>query len=350
MRPKNTFIVLIIMALLAPSTVQAHSEKSMSFQYKGKDSRTIGLDFYQVIYAEGNIAENTSEKFIAFAQKHNILPGAMVYLQSNGGNLSESLRLGRAIRKLGFNTTVGSKNFPLKGHCYSACAFSFLGGQSRFMHGNNQKYGLHRFYNKELSADDAQIISSKLISYIEEMGVKNDLFHIMTLVGKEEIVTVEKESLIELNAVNNGILKLEWEIQSFEKGMYLRGLQITDKGENKITFICDPRSNSIVTTAWFESPYPKRVVNEFVAFTGLYIDNYQFEKKMIASALDSSVMVITVLNNQEIWPQLINAKELGVYMQTTNQDFFAGFKIKQTEKSKRILRDIANTCLIDSEN
>jgi hypothetical protein len=58
------------------------------------------------ISASGAITADTPRDFERFAQNHD-LNGATVVLDSDGGSVHGAIALGRDIRRLGLNTTVG---------------------------------------------------------------------------------------------------------------------------------------------------------------------------------------------------------------------------------------------------
>ena len=95
-----------------------------------------------LIAASGMITADTPRQFLAFAREN---PGtdATVVLESDGGSVLGALELGRAIRRLGFSTTVGrvierrTKGGAKLGEinprvdCQSMCTFVLLGGVKR---------------------------------------------------------------------------------------------------------------------------------------------------------------------------------------------------------------------------
>ena len=60
------------------------------------------------VFASGMITADTPRRFEAFAREHD-LAGATMVFDSDGGSVRGALGLGRAIRKLGLDTTVGRK-------------------------------------------------------------------------------------------------------------------------------------------------------------------------------------------------------------------------------------------------
>jgi hypothetical protein len=148
------------------------------------------------IQATGTITPDTPNVFQKFL-KNNIhfLPNT-IYLHSPGGNLAAGLTLGKMIRNARLNTVIGH-TIDLEGimnnytypdaHCLSACAYAFLGGVSRF-YSDSDVYGIHRFgvSQGEISGDQAQVISSIVAKYIEEMGVDLSVFELASLASFQD--------------------------------------------------------------------------------------------------------------------------------------------------------------------
>ena len=95
------------------------------------------------IAASGAITADTARDFKTFAQNRD-LAGATVVLDSDGGSVHGAIALGRAIRRLGLDTTVGSlvdldsaqqaprrATFSPRADCESMCGFVLLGGVRR---------------------------------------------------------------------------------------------------------------------------------------------------------------------------------------------------------------------------
>jgi len=95
------------------------------------------------ISASGAITADTPRDFELFVQDHD-LTGATVALDSDGGSVLGAIALGRAIRRLGLDTTVGRlidldgaaqdrprAKFSPRADCESMCGFVLLGGVHR---------------------------------------------------------------------------------------------------------------------------------------------------------------------------------------------------------------------------
>ncbi len=103
---------------------------------------TCGTKCQLWISASGAITAETAHDFETFAQGHD-LTGATVVLDSDGGSVLGAMALGRDIRRLGLDTTVGRIVDVLSGQerprgryvpradCESMCGFVLLGGVHR---------------------------------------------------------------------------------------------------------------------------------------------------------------------------------------------------------------------------
>ena len=101
-------------------------------------AENCGADCRVFVFASGMITAETPRHFEAFAREHD-LTGATVAFDSDGGSVRGALALGRVIRKLGLDTTVGRRLDRRSGggvalapaSCESMCAFVLLGGLHR---------------------------------------------------------------------------------------------------------------------------------------------------------------------------------------------------------------------------
>jgi len=77
---------------------------------------------------------------VQFQRETEGLTGAVVLLESSGGNATAGISIGKAIRQRGFLTVV-----PAAINCVSACALAWLGGAQRFM-SERATIGFHAAY------------------------------------------------------------------------------------------------------------------------------------------------------------------------------------------------------------
>jgi hypothetical protein len=150
------------------------------------------------IAAVGAITADTPSDFTAFAQGHN-LTGATVVLDSDGGSVHGAIALGREIRKLALDTTVGRlvdlvspqkgtprATFSPRANCESMCAFVLLAGVHRIVPPEAQVM-VHQIWLGDrrddptaatYSAEDLVLVQrdiGRLARYTAEMGASIDM-------------------------------------------------------------------------------------------------------------------------------------------------------------------------------
>ena len=176
---------------------------------------TVPLDLGNgpIILAQGTIALHSSDALSQIAADWPA--GSIVAFQSLGGDLMGGLRLGQYIRARSFYTYVpkavemkdispqasdlgkalGNEFGKEMGKCFSACAYSFLGGVARRVQ-DQALYGVHQFRAQESGLDSVQTqkISAVLAKYMDAMNVSRLLLDqaMMTDPGR---VSVVNESL-----------------------------------------------------------------------------------------------------------------------------------------------------------
>ncbi|THD77359.1 MAG: hypothetical protein E7812_15610 [Phenylobacterium sp.] len=155
-----------LIAFLALSCLVGTAAKAMTFTLIPAAGACVP---HPCILADGDIDERSVGAFSAFTRQAHLGPGALVVLNSPGGNVLQSLMLGKAIRQQGFSTTVQGG-----GACASACAFVFLGGVERSA-GPSARIGVHQISNPasalgDLSAADGEWLVSLVAVYVKDMG------------------------------------------------------------------------------------------------------------------------------------------------------------------------------------
>jgi hypothetical protein len=149
------------------------------------------------ISAVGAITKDTPSDFATFARGRD-LTGTTLVLDSSGGSTLGTLSLGRNIRLLGINTTVGKLTklppgadavraaLSPRADCESMCAYLLLAGKQRFVPAEAQVL-VHEIWLGDrredaaaasYSAEDLMIVQrdiGKLAQYTVEMGGSIDL-------------------------------------------------------------------------------------------------------------------------------------------------------------------------------
>jgi len=151
-----------------------------------------------LIEASGAVTADTPQEFKNFARERD-LKGAMVVLDSDGGSVHGAIALGREIRRLGLDTTVGrledlgtSKNglrqarLSPHGDCESMCAFVLVAGVHRTVP-SDARVMVHQIWLGDrredptaanYSAEDLVLVQrdiGRLAQYTSDMGASIEL-------------------------------------------------------------------------------------------------------------------------------------------------------------------------------
>ena len=123
------FKILMLIVCLLNSVANALEFKPFVYQNR------------QILLLIGEFVQNDFTQFYNISQK--LYPIHEIWLHSPGGNLQESLQIGRRIRELRITTIV-----PSNAECDSACTFAFVIVQLPYIsHGWNSRQGGERSTN-----------------------------------------------------------------------------------------------------------------------------------------------------------------------------------------------------------
>jgi hypothetical protein len=160
-------------------------------------SENCGSKCLHIISAQGEITENSADKFSAFLD-HNLRQrhlNGIVLLHSPGGNVVGATKLGKLLRQLGVAVVVARADGATKligadirlapGRCMSACVFVLMGGAKRVVPAPST-VGIHRMFRIETGRDPAggpsyrRVFANapfveQLRQYSDEMGVSSSL-------------------------------------------------------------------------------------------------------------------------------------------------------------------------------
>src|SRR5215467_73440 len=155
--------VVLVLSLMTPGALtpsrrvepvagNADNSSPMHFSlFADGSSEACATTCRLLIAASGMITADTSRQLITFVRDNALQAiqggqaGATVVLESDGGSVLGALDLGRAIRRLGFATTVGRVVERLsttsikygeinpRADCQSMCTFVLLGGGQRYV-------------------------------------------------------------------------------------------------------------------------------------------------------------------------------------------------------------------------
>lgn len=254
---RSTF-ALFAALLAGPVAADAH----MMFELRGNGGNCRGCEW---ISAEGEITPQTPE---AFSQL-GTYPGLTVVLSSRGGDLAAGMELGRLFRQAGLTTRVG-RTIPDIGlwhrvdqeasECSSACAYAFLGGQTRWLE-TNTRLGFHQFYDRTLLNAPPQVMSEleqiyqdardqyvtgQIVSYLIDMQIDTRLYSIASAVGPNDPIrylTAEEAVLIGIDNVTDALGP--WSITPFGEGLLAEAT--TSSSDRKLRLYCSNDGNHYLT-------------------------------------------------------------------------------------------------------
>lgn len=146
------------------------------------------------ILIKGPIEKGDAKRFLqlidaihAYYEHHPKISTRVVVLDSAGGNLETSIKIGRAIRVFQRLTYVSPDSI-----CYSACVFMLAGGVLRIALG---KVGIHYFYSpkflgsRDFLAADKQYnrTAAEIRDYLHDMRVPEGLLDAMMRVPSDKL-------------------------------------------------------------------------------------------------------------------------------------------------------------------
>ncbi|HWL82774.1 MAG TPA: hypothetical protein VNR89_17630 [Roseomonas sp.] len=303
------------------------------------------------LYGKGPIDETTPARLREAVRRYQVPPGSWLNLSSPGGSLQAGLELGRTIRDLGLFTSVGERGngfalgkpykAPPPALCASACVFAFLGGSRRQISEPN-KLGVHRFFfqGSDLATsaqanDRAQIISSRIVSFLREMGVNTDLFAEMAKAGSHELNILSTQRMAELDATTPEA-RTTWELVQRRElaqrsnGVYLKGTTEDERGIHKLLLTCNPeRGNQLEILALFEGG---RWVDDIVAMASMIavtwkggqfiLEDTEITERPRAS---NAYVMVGIRVSARIAKLLRTSQEIGIAMMPPSQAVFYGW-------------------------
>ena len=185
------------MALGTPARAADTLPMNFILRYEAP-AENCGAKCRLLVVATGIITAETPHQFVLFAKAHD-LTKATVVLNSDGGSVHGAIALGRAIRQLGLDTTVG-RVIDLKkeqrgiarakllsdADCKSMCAFVLIAGLHRWV-SPQARVMVHGIWlgdrredaqSASYSADDLALVQrdiSALVLYTSEMAGSMEL-------------------------------------------------------------------------------------------------------------------------------------------------------------------------------
>lgn len=137
----------------------------------------MGKNLCYAITMDGPIQVSDTEKVLGLIEKMGKVNGltsrlGYVYLNSQGGDVHEAIKLGRLLRENKVQTLVGAND-----KCYSACVLVLAGGVARLPTG---EIGIHSFYsiastkkgfNYEVEEQRYKGVAKEIEQYLRDMRV-----------------------------------------------------------------------------------------------------------------------------------------------------------------------------------
>jgi hypothetical protein len=207
-------LVLLGAGLLAqPAPARAQGEP-MSFRLAKLEARNCHGQCPRVIVADGVIEEDTPEAFVGFLQSVADAPNLrdVVVINSPGGRVVASMRLGAALRKLQaavivarFGDEGDDLNSPSGGQCMSACVYALMGGARRVVPpasrlgihrmSSQEGAGVGRFFTPAAPSYASPDMVDALAGYAAQMGVSPTVIRVAERIPPEEIHIISPSEL-----------------------------------------------------------------------------------------------------------------------------------------------------------
>ena len=250
--------VAIITALAGPAITQTFQSGPMNVRRAFFDTADRGN--IEWIVADGEITSETPKEFRRFLFLDGVKRGARleVYLNSPGGNLIGAIQLGEIIREYGLGTRV-ARTIPyrtlrdgeqteqdVKGKCYSACAFAFLGGKWRIADGGS--LGVHQSYFKEALTEpnapkftgrdfsEQQLIAGLVLEYVVRMGVDPKFLTYASSTAPTDLYVFTPDEMNQFGITWNDLEYMGWMLAA--RGDGLVAISKTRNGETSATLFC----------------------------------------------------------------------------------------------------------------
>ena len=300
---------------------------------------------------EGDLARLKAR--IATMKKDRVV---YVYVNSDGGLISEAIDMARLIKGLGnthmrvgiFNPTTSKSS---RGGCYSACSHLFAGGEWRYMPKDGSEIGVHRFSSRNYGNEsNAQAFVAYELSFFTEMGI--DAAQIVELskrASHQEIFVLPPSLLSATQLVNDGKHKSSWRIDTIEGHFYLMSSQAYWAGNNQLSIQCSKNGEFIV--GGFAHVGAKRaaemVRDKWVA--SIFLDDGMAPLNNSVIRLlssDPSVITVSALLEPSVVSRLAKIKKYsGVAFQTSfDAPIFVGGFIEANAKQQETISSFIKSC------
>ncbi len=215
-------LLMTALAAFGLSLATGNAAHAMSFSLVQMGSENCQPDCQSVIVASGEIELNSGEAFVRFIKSEVMgqKVASLIMMSSPGGNVVGSIKLGIAVRQLGFSIIVGqvrSGTF-VTARCYSACAYTLAGGRSRIVP-EGSEVGVHKAWTATTGQTDrvgggtidAQVategFSPVLARYLQMMGVSGQLMALADGTPSTSIRVLSRTELTKLRVMTGATPK-----------------------------------------------------------------------------------------------------------------------------------------------
>lgn len=300
------------------------------------------------MYLDGEIDAGAPRRVTEALQRQQNR-SVQVIMNSPGGNLVAGMELGRAIRKSGASTTLGTWTGQKPGECYSACALAFLGGGYRFDEARSS-YGVHRVSSTRAPSandlDTGQVVFAAIADYVREMDVDAGLLSLMASAGADEIYLLDPKQRVDLGVVNGGRRKPQWTIEAVPGGIYLRGVQDTIYGQGKAVILCKDSFASMFSVYEAGSQKAASIAeksNGWVHSLMLSDETIRVQPTQV-EAKDDYVNVMLPLDRTKLL-KMASAKSIGHAMQMSYENiWFVGYRVDVDKASVERVKNFLMNC------
>lgn len=302
------------------------------------------------IYIEGSISPGLTEGLVEALDAHNV-KGGIVYFDSNGGDLRESLKLGQFLRQAGFDTGIGKRQshttYPAPASCESACVLAFAGGKYRFAL-DRSFIGIHRFYARSAGDHDltlGQVVSADIITHLINMGVSPSLFPKMVSAGSE-MQKLPISDALALGLINNGVGESAWRVHGSSGYLHLKGDHDSWAGSGTLDMRCGAKGQVRLNAFFTSSDFAAGELAEFS------VPMLKVDGKLIgveaqtgrAMGSGSTAQASAILNLPTIG-SLTSSKTIGFSWHHSDPRKSFSFEIPTTHE-KELIRSFLSHCTI----
>lgn len=357
----------------------AYSAESMQFKVLSTGGNCSHCTW---ISAEGTITKETVRNFEKLLERNDFLYGTIIAINSHGGDLFSALRLGELFRKIKADVWVGKTLFDASGNvifqdslpsgitpvdfnfyyfthgeCYSACAYAFLGGESRNI-SKDSRFGVHQFFVdkalsevekksiKTLNVSSTQFVSAILLEYVMRMGVNPRLVTLASqtppnmpirLLNSKELYELQVDNSIPLPGVwriepkKEGVIALIEQTQMFfgRRNQVISAEVFCKKGNKRkpILLIREKLSASVLTLDWIREPQKRQELFEHVtvSINGSFNTEDQ-HLRVLSTSLErtskSGMMLVSeIALSEKVIKQLIDPNSHFFFIRSTGPNF-----------------------------